>query len=568
MLEFELKPLSKYITECPRCSDSRDKKNTKTLCVYRDPPNEKGICYIRWQCTHSGQCEWNERQYTIDDRTEAFTDNMDSTIKTTLSFTGELPKTWKDNQLWWYHDSDGSLLFGVVRINKPDGKVYNPVTISHDGVVSVLAHWPSSSTNIFYQQHLIADAKKILVVEGEKTADAAQALFPNTTVITWPKGSGNVLSAPWGLLSEKEVYIWPDNDSAGFKAADLAISKIENSIIHLVDVSSFPKGSDLADNLTMKDIQKALKDAKVIDKRAETVFSTTDSVIKSAFSRPGRYMTGWDEVDDKVQFPMSGVVVVEGRTGHGKTAFASNLAYNALHQGKEVYYFSFEVPEDEIIARLVRIKTPTVEISEVLRNFREKAEDELKWISSGALHITDPSKRLSSGTLQKMLNDAKFNGSLVIIDYAQKIPTNKIDIRQGLVDLMDSMELLSKEHGFLILMLCQLTPYYPDPLLDAPAESKSIHYNADMVLRVWKKHDQWTHPIYDEVPGNYVVDVRKNRNGQSDQLLGFLFEAGASLTPNDSNVKTFKPRANKDRSADALEKIAAHLEYMFAKDKF
>lgn len=559
-MDFEIKPLRKYTIECPMCADSRSKRGSKTLTVYRDPDG-----YIRWECSHAGQCAWNERQWAVDDHTEDLKDSMiESTLKP-IKIVGGLPTHLDGNPIWWYKSLDGKeVLYGSMRKDKTDGKSYHPVTLQEDSTVRQLPNWPSVKG--FYGQERIAQSDKVLVVEGEKAADAGQKLFPKTAVLSIRGGASDVGSGDFSLLRGKTVYIWPDNDKPGLQWVQKIISKLEDNLVYQVDVSWVPinakgKGGDLADGLDMKLVNKALKEAKLVHKPIE-IYSTLDSIRESAQKRHGRYLTGWLEVDDRVKFPMSGMVVVEGRTGHGKTAFAANLAYNAGLLGKQVYYFSFEVPEDEIIARLSRVGNPALDLDDILENMEQYASG----LNLEALKITDPSKRLNSQKLQQILNNPNMNGTVVIIDYAQKIPTSKVDIRQGLVDFTDQMELLAKEHGFIIFMLCQLTPYYPDPLLDAPAESKSIHYNADMVLRIWKKHDQWVHPIYDEVPGNFVMDVRKNRNGESDQLIGFLFEEGARLTPNDSNVKTFKPKQGKDRTGAALERIADLLTVISGKD--
>ena len=63
------------------------------------------------------------------------------------------------------------------------------------------------------------------MVEGEKTADAAQKIFPECHVLTWSGGAGNVDKTNWEFLVGRDVVIWPDNDSGGHKAAE-ALQKI------------------------------------------------------------------------------------------------------------------------------------------------------------------------------------------------------------------------------------------------------------------------------------------------------------------------------------------------------
>jgi hypothetical protein len=62
----------------------------------------------------------------------------------------------------------------------------------------------------------------VLLVEGEKTADAGDSLFPDYVAIT-SGGSTSAASADWSPLSGRDVTIWPDNDEPGKKYALAAL---------------------------------------------------------------------------------------------------------------------------------------------------------------------------------------------------------------------------------------------------------------------------------------------------------------------------------------------------------
>lgn len=63
--------------------------------------------------------------------------------------------------------------------------------------------------------------KPVLVVEGEKTADAARTLpdLQDHVVVTWSGGANASLKTDWTPLKNRTVIIWPDNDAPGKKAA-------------------------------------------------------------------------------------------------------------------------------------------------------------------------------------------------------------------------------------------------------------------------------------------------------------------------------------------------------------
>jgi hypothetical protein len=91
----------------------------------------------------------------------------------------------------------------------------------------------------------------VLIVEGEKTADAAADLFPDHVVITSPGGSRAAGKADWSPLKGRNMAIWPDADEPGRGyATDLAklAGKAGAERVVVVDVpTTFPAGWDLAD---------------------------------------------------------------------------------------------------------------------------------------------------------------------------------------------------------------------------------------------------------------------------------------------------------------------------------
>lgn len=58
----------------------------------------------------------------------------------------------------------------------------------------------------------------VLIVEGEKTADAAQRLFPSAVAITWPSGCKAIAKADWSPLIGRRCVLWPDADDVGIEA--------------------------------------------------------------------------------------------------------------------------------------------------------------------------------------------------------------------------------------------------------------------------------------------------------------------------------------------------------------
>lgn len=115
-------------------------------------------------------------------------------------------------------------------------------------------------------------SKSVLIVEGEKTADAASVLFPDLVVISWLGGSQVIDRVNWSLLQGREVIIWPDADEPGMKAANSIknellklTGRIDYDLVKLVDIEKLklPAKWDLADetpsHLTLDDINNAVR---------------------------------------------------------------------------------------------------------------------------------------------------------------------------------------------------------------------------------------------------------------------------------------------------------------------
>jgi putative DNA primase/helicase len=147
----------------------------------------------------------------------------------------------KPDRLWKYLDADGNLLFAVGRWNDVAGKKASFLPISWirsaDGCDRfAFKHHPTPRPLYGLPQLRERPNAPIVVVEGEKCADAAQAVFPSSVIVTSPGGSNGALQADWTQLAgRKRALIWPDLDAPGTKYAttvanilvDLGIPEIQ-----------------------------------------------------------------------------------------------------------------------------------------------------------------------------------------------------------------------------------------------------------------------------------------------------------------------------------------------------
>jgi putative DNA primase/helicase len=91
----------------------------------------------------------------------------------------------------------------------------------------------------------------VLIVEGEKTADAAAKLYPKAVVTTWPSGCKAIDKADWSPLIGRRVILWPDADQPGQQAmerlAQLLLRLPVDRVQIVANPPESPEGWDLAD---------------------------------------------------------------------------------------------------------------------------------------------------------------------------------------------------------------------------------------------------------------------------------------------------------------------------------
>jgi putative DNA primase/helicase len=155
--------------------------------------------------------------------------------------------------VWEYRSADGRLFGAVCRFDLPDGgKDVVPLTWARHADGREQFRWLAfGKPRPLYGLDLLAanPAAGVLIVEGEKAAQAARTICPGV-VVTWPGGGKAVKFADWSPLAGRKVVIWPDRDEPGIDAAQ-AIAKALAPIAASVRVVSPPAGPadgwDLAD---------------------------------------------------------------------------------------------------------------------------------------------------------------------------------------------------------------------------------------------------------------------------------------------------------------------------------
>ena len=113
---------------------------------------------------------------------------------------------------WDYFSVAGELLACVYRYDPPGGKEFRPWDVR-------ARLWRAPAPRPLYNLPAVAKAREIVLVEGEKCADALiRAGFTATTAMHGAKAP--VDKTDWTPLAGKSILIWPDRDAPGWAYAE------------------------------------------------------------------------------------------------------------------------------------------------------------------------------------------------------------------------------------------------------------------------------------------------------------------------------------------------------------
>lgn len=163
-----------------------------------------------------------------------------------------------------YRDAEGQLLGYAVRLEDEAGhKSLRPLTYCQNEQGQAYWRWKGfgdQRTLYGLEQLAKSPEKPVLVVEGEKAADAARVLpmCQDYVVVSWHGGVNAEKKVDWTPLVGREVVLWPDHDAAGVQAMDRIANRLfglnqaqgAEASVRCVDLPrELPAKWDLADAL-------------------------------------------------------------------------------------------------------------------------------------------------------------------------------------------------------------------------------------------------------------------------------------------------------------------------------
>ncbi|WP_174274843.1 replicative DNA helicase [Sphingomonas bacterium] len=280
--------------------------------------------------------------------------------------------------------------------------------------------------------------------------------------------------------------------------------------------------------------------------------------------------TGLDSINGKIGgLHASDLIILAGRPGMGKTALATNMAFNAsrrlirdredgIEEGKSVgagvAFFSLEMSADQLATRILSeqsgISSENLRMGKIsqldFRNLARAAQD----LESLPLYIDDtPGLTIAAlRTRARRLKRQRGIG-MIVVDYLQLLQGSARGASENRVqeisEISRGLKQLAKELQVPVLALSQLSRQVESredkrPQLSDLRESGSIEQDADIVMFVYREeyyvaarepkhptegddaktfeaHDQWMRDM-DRAYGLCEVIIAKQRHGATGKV--------------------------------------------------
>ncbi len=267
--------------------------------------------------------------------------------------------------------------------------------------------------------------------------------------------------------------------------------------------------------------------------------------------------TGLRDLDDRLGgLHKSDLVIIAGRPSMGKTALATNIAFNAAKNIQEnkkkssIAFFSLEMSSEQLSTRILaeqsRIKSNDIRRGRISDEQFDKFIETSKNISELPLYIDEtPAINIAAVSNRARRIKRLFGLDMVVVDYIQLMrATNNKDGRvQEISEITQGLKALAKELSVPVLALSQLSRAVEQrddkkPQLSDLRESGSIEQDADVVMFVYREayylerkeprpatveHAEWLSKM-NEISNIAEIIISKQRHGPTGNV-NLEFEA-------------------------------------------
>ncbi len=257
-------------------------------------------------------------------------------------------------------------------------------------------------------------------------------------------------------------------------------------------------------DMVEKKLYEITQDSQTSDfKDADRVTTDTMSYIAEMKARGNTVLvgvdTGFEELNKMTTgFGKGDLVILAARPAMGKTSFALNIVQNLLDKGKGVAFFSLEMPAEQLMLRLLSIKTSIglqkLRVGDLNDDEWSRLNAAVEQMQHAKLFVDDHGS-LNINQLRSKMRKLKGKHpeiELCVVDYIQIMSgTGNKDRHLEVSEMSRGLKMLARELEMPIVALSQLNRGLEArndkrPMLSDIRESGSIEQDADIIMFVYR----------------------------------------------------------------------------------
>jgi len=227
----------------------------------------------------------------------------------------------------------------------------------------------------------------------------------------------------------------------------------------------------------------------VIDETVDSIKNKTTKLITTGYANIDKFSGGLTRGE---------ITIIGGRPGHGKTTVMINMLANVLEQGYRAIFFSRELPNSELLKKIICLESQQLSYGKVRKNIFE--ENDIKFFNTAVAHIKkkySKDKFLMFDNVKDFASSSsevkRFKPDIIFDDYIQLIACKgKEDQRRLQIEkLVNDYKWLAKDTGAVVVLASQLNRFIERagsrgkalmPQLSDLAESGAIEQVAENVF--------------------------------------------------------------------------------------
>jgi len=253
-------------------------------------------------------------------------------------------------------------------------------------------------------------------------------------------------------------------------------------------------------------------------------------------------LTGFKDIDKMTGgFQRGNLVLIGGRTSHGKTSLAANIAFNLALSGKRILFASLEMTKSELIKKIISLDTG-IPYNKLRSGWLTKEQREIINDKDRSFYNLDNFILLDDLYTLSSINNSVITHKpdVLIVDFIQHMRFSKGENRAYQIEeIMKGLKQIAKIENCVVIALSQINRDSESgdkqPRLENLKGSGSLEESGDVVMLI-----HWPYKYDSSKPEEEVnIVIAKNRHGRTGKItLKFDPNIGKYSCDNNSGIKS------------------------------